>query len=88
MGSTSIRLKQETKNVLEDIKLVPTESFDHVIKRILKSFIDCTEELDSETIDKLQNRLQDINSGRVLSTEELRSKLFGNSDEVRKSMGR
>jgi len=73
-----IRVKPETKQILTQLKIVERESFDNVINRILlQGLVESQLDIDSKLKEKLLERLQGIKTGRVISTKELRKKLYG-----------
>jgi hypothetical protein len=56
------------------LRLNPKESYDSVIRRLLKLAED-EEPLSKDTIEKIEMSLKDIKEGRVYSTDEVRKRL-------------
>ena len=85
MENTTIRLNNETKQCLDDIKVIRRETYDDVIRRVLVRFLNSVErheikednELNDKTIKLLKRRLKNVNEGNVISTKELKKRLFG-----------
>jgi len=76
---TTIQVKRDTKYVLEKMKVIDRESFDNVIRRALSRVLDmCEEGMDAETRKLIRSRIEEVHGGRVISTKELREKLFRN----------
>ena len=72
--ATTIQIEKEVKRMLEELKIHPRESFNLVIKRLIKEKID-EHPLSSETIKKIEKALKDVKEGRVFSTKEVKKKL-------------
>jgi ferritin len=75
MTQTNIRLKLETKQVLNELKVIERESYDSVISRLIQNFAEEQLELNDLTKSLLQKRLNKVDQGKVLSTKELMKRL-------------
>ncbi|EQB69363.1 DUF7557 family protein [Cuniculiplasma divulgatum] len=71
---TTIQIKKDLKERLNSLRLNPKESYDSVIRRLLKLAED-EEPLSKDTIEKIEMSLKDIKEGRVYSTDEVRKRL-------------
>ena len=69
--SEMIRVKKPTKELLEELKIIDRESFDSVISRLLQTKLEEVIELNPETQNMMDRRLQSVAKGRVLSSKEL-----------------
>ena len=67
---TTIQLEERTKKKLDFFKITPRETYDDVVKKLIAYARDDVAEVVSKG-------LKDVRSGNVLSTEEVRRKLFG-----------
>ncbi|MBU0930031.1 MAG: hypothetical protein KJ623_03080 [Nanoarchaeota archaeon] len=72
METTTIQLKGETVDRLKFFKEYSKESYDEIVNKL----IDLQEEgeLTDEAINKIQNGLNDIKAGRVISIENYAKK--------------
>ena len=80
MADIMVRIKPETKGVLEKMKLTKGESYDEVIKRLIlkiQNSIESHLKLDDKVAYTLQQRMEQIREGKVMSTDELFKKLYG-----------
>ena len=75
MPPTTIQLQPEVKESLDQLKRHPRESYNEVIRRLVQSRLD-EEPLSEETIEGIEEALEDIRKGRLHSEEEIR-KEFG-----------
>ena len=71
---TTIQVTEETKDALERMKLHPTETYEEVICRLIEINRE-EEELSTETIKNIEKALEDVKSGRLYSTEEVKKEL-------------
>jgi predicted transcriptional regulator len=71
---TTIQIKKDLKERLNSLKLYSKESYDSVIRRLLKLAED-EEPLSKDTIERIEMSLKDIKEGRVYSTDEVRKRL-------------
>jgi len=75
MGSvTSIRMTQETKALLDDLKITPRETYDDVVKRLARMVLD-DDPLSNDEIDDIKRSLDDIKAGRIQTLKEVRDEL-------------
>jgi predicted transcriptional regulator len=69
-GVTSVRMRADTKALLDDLKLNPRETYDDVVRRLAKSAFD-DEPLTSEEIEAMEEGIADIRAGRTRSLREV-----------------
>jgi len=67
---TSVRMKSETKALLDDLKLYPRETYDDVVKRLAKAAYD-DEPVTPEEILAMEEGVADIKAGRVRSLRDV-----------------
>jgi len=67
---TSVRMKSETKALLDDLKLYPRETYDDVVKRLAKAAYD-DEPVTPDEIEAMEEGIADIKAGRVRSLREV-----------------
>jgi hypothetical protein len=79
---TTVRMKAETKAILDDLKIHPRETYDDVVRRLAGLAYD-EEPLTSEELDAIRESEEDIRAGRVQSFDEVLEEL-GDSDHLRK----
>lgn len=72
--ATTIQVTEETKDALERMKLFPRETYEEVICRLIEISKE-EEELSTETIKNIEKALEDVKSGRLYSTEEVKKEL-------------
>ncbi len=76
INSEIIQIKQDTKAKLESLKKVGSESYDEVIKRVLKSIDDEKYlELNDESKKIIEKRLKLLKEGKVMSEKELLNRI-------------
>jgi len=75
MPPTTIQLQPEVKESLDQLKKHPRESYNEVIRRLVQSRLD-EEPLSEETIEGIEEALEDIRKGRLHAEEEIK-KEFG-----------
>lgn len=73
-STTSIRVSSSVRDRLKELKVHPNESFDDVIDRLLDIAID-EEPLSDETIQAIEESLEDLKAGRTYSSHEARAEL-------------
>ena len=78
---TMVRMRAETKALLDDLKLFPRETYDDVVKRLAEMAYD-NEPLTKEELEAIQESEEDIKAGRVYSLEEVMKEL-GDEDPSR-----
>ena len=71
---TTIQVSSEIKELLDQLKLHPGESYDSVIERLIETGVD-EEPLPEETLRRIGEALEDLKAGRVYTTEEVKRKL-------------
>ncbi|MGC1122146.1 MAG: hypothetical protein WBA22_13740 [Candidatus Methanofastidiosia archaeon] len=72
--ATTIQVTHETKEALERMKIVPRETYEDVIRRLIEISRQ-EEELSTETMENIKKSLEDIKEGRLHSTEEVKKEL-------------
>ncbi len=70
---TTIQIEEETRRMLERMKLFPRETYDHAIKRLLHDEED--EVLSQKAIKNIEAALKDVKEGRTYSTKEAKKRL-------------
>jgi predicted DNA-binding protein len=70
----TIRVSQDTRTRLGYLKKNPRESFDSVLNRLIDSYED-DDPLTIEDIKALQEPLEDVRDGQILTSEQLKKKL-------------
>lgn len=68
---TTIRLKKETKNLLDTLKIIDRESYDSVILRMIEYMLEEKLGFNQKTQSMIMDRLNAAKSGKVMSDEEL-----------------
>lgn len=71
---TSIRITQETRALLDDLKITPRETYDDVVKRLARMVMD-DDPLGNDEIDDIKQSLDDIKAGRIQTLKEVRDEL-------------
>jgi predicted transcriptional regulator len=71
---TTIRVSRQTKEILDDLKMHPKESYEDVIERLATMAYD-DEPLSDEEIEDMKASLEDIKAGRVKTLKAVRKKL-------------
>ena len=74
MSSTTIKVSTETRTTLVEQKLHHGETLEQVINRLLKSQL-IDDYLDEQTLQNMQEGLDDIKNGRVYTTKQLKTEL-------------
>lgn len=72
--ATTIQLEEDTKRTLERVKLFPRETYDQVIKRLVRNETD-DEVLSPETVKNIERALEDVKAGRTYTLKEAKKKL-------------
>jgi len=70
MAMRSIRVREETKVMLDDLKAHPADTYDSIICRLIDSVYD-DEPLTREEIEGIKASEADIQAGRFRSLEEI-----------------
>lgn len=81
---TTVRMKTDTKALLDDLKINPRETYDDVVRRLVKLAYD-DEPLTKEEIEAMEEGIADIKVGRVRSLRDVMKDL--GDDEVIKARG-
>jgi len=75
MGSfTSIRMTQETKALLDDLKITSRETYDDVVERLARAVLD-DDPLNNDEINNIKQSLEDIKAGHIQTLKEVRDEL-------------
>ena len=72
---TSIQVKSEVKQKLDELKNYPSETYNEILSRMLEIMAETREELSSQTLNNIQKSLEDIKAGRVSSHKEVKQRL-------------
>ncbi len=84
MAMTTVQLRAETKQKLNDLKLHPRETYDELIDRLADAAYD-DEILSEEEIKDLRASEEDIRAGHVRSLRDIMKDL--GDDQVIRSLG-
>jgi hypothetical protein len=76
---TTVRMRTDTKALLDDLKLSPRETYDDVVRRLAESAYD-DEPLTPEEITAMEEGIADIKAGRTRSLRDVMKDL--GDDEV------
>ncbi len=79
MEETMIRIKSDTKEALQNMKIARRESYDEIIKRLIimiQNPISSHLEMDKRLLTTLKGRVENVKKGKVMSTDELFKKLY------------
>ena len=73
---TTIQLEEKIKQQLDELKNHPRETYNEVLKRLVKIATEEAEgELSPQTIKNIQKSLEDVKAGRVSSHKEVKKRL-------------
>ena len=72
-AASSIYIREDLKTQLNNLKRNPKESYNDVIERLVNLAVD-DEPLSAEAIRGLEESLEDIKSGNLISEENIRKK--------------
>ncbi len=61
---TTVRIRAETKALLDDLKLTPRETYDDVVRRLAEAAYD-DEPMTPEDIEAMEDGIADLKAGRV-----------------------
>jgi predicted transcriptional regulator len=81
MAMTTVQLRPETKEKLDDLKIHPRETYDELIDRLADAAYD-DEELSDEEIAGIKESEKDIKAGRVRSLRHIMKDL-GDDEAIR-----
>ena len=70
---TTIQLEERVKHMLEKMKSHPRETYSKIVERLIMTTE--KEELSPQTLQNIENALEDVRKGRTYSTAEARKKL-------------
>ena len=71
---TSVRMRTDTKALLDDLKLNPRETYDDVVRRLAEAAYD-DEPLTTEEIEAMEEGIADLKAGRSRSLDEIMKEL-------------
>ncbi len=71
---TTIQVKKKVKDLLEDLKIHPRESYNTVIERLIEIKTD-EGSLSTETLKNIERALENIRQGKVFSTKQVKERL-------------
>jgi hypothetical protein len=71
---TSVRMRTDTKALLDDLKLNPRETYDDVVRRLAEAAYD-DEPLTTEEIEAMEEGIADLKAGRSRSLDEIMREL-------------
>jgi predicted transcriptional regulator len=83
MAMTTVQLRPETKEKLDDLKLHPRETYDELIDRLADAAYD-DEPLSDDEIEAIRESENDIKAGRVRSLRDIMKDL--GDDQVIRSL--
>ena len=72
---TTISVNEDTKRILDSLKIIDRETYDNVILRVVENVIEDQFEINQQTKNLLNKRMENLNNGKVFSTNELIKKL-------------
>ncbi len=75
---TTITIRSETKEIIDSFKLVSRETYDDVIRRVFMDAIESNFEVNDETKKILDERLQQVKEGKVISLNDVLRRLKEN----------
>lgn len=73
--ATTIQLEKKTKSKLNKMKIFPKESYDDVVNKLINIAEDDEGVLSTSTIKDLEEALDDVKKGRLLSHSQVKKKL-------------
>jgi len=85
MAMTTVQLRPETKEKLDNLKIHPRETYDELIDRLADAAYD-DEELSDEEITGMKESEEDIKAGRVRSLRDIMKDL-GDDEAIRSLVG-
>lgn len=83
MAKTTVQLRPETKDKLDNLKLHPRETYDDLINRLADAAYD-DETLSDEEIEDIRASEKDIQAGRIRSLRDIMKDL--GDDQVIRSL--
>lgn len=82
-GITTVRMRAETKALLDDLKLNPRETYDDVVRRLAEAAFD-DEPLTAEEIAAMEEGIADLKAGRVYTLDEVMTEYRTNAPAKRR----
>lgn len=67
---TRVRIRAETKALLDDMKLTPRETYDDIVRRLAEAAYD-DEPMTPEEIEAMEEGIADLKAGRVRTLDEI-----------------
>ncbi len=83
---TSVRMRTDTKALLDDLKLNPRETYDDVVRRLAEAAYD-DEPLTPEEIEAMEEGIADLKAGRSRPLDEIMREL-GDDTGIKKQKAR
>jgi len=74
METTTIQIDKTLKKELEKLKIHPNETMNQLIERLVNNKID-NDPLSEEEIEGIKKGLEDIKTGRIYTTKQLKKEL-------------
>lgn len=71
---TSLRVRTDTKALLDDLKLNPRETYDDVVRRLAEAAYD-DEPMTPEEIEAMEEGIADLKAGRTQTLDEIMKEL-------------
>ena len=71
---TSVRMRTDTKALLDDLKLNPRETYDDVVRRLAEAAYD-DEPMTTEEIEAMEEGIADLKAGRTQTLDEIMKEL-------------
>lgn len=69
-GITTVRMRADTKALLDDLKLNSRETYDDVVRRLAEAAFD-NEPMTAEEIAAMEEGIADLKAGRVYTLDEV-----------------
>ena len=75
---TMIKVKTDTRQMLQGLKIIERESYDEVIQRLIQAFAENQLSINSQTRKIISNRLNKLKEGKALSFNQILEKIEDN----------
>ena len=72
--ATTIKIDPQLKNSLDNLKLFPRETYNDVVSRLVDMAYD-EEPLSDETLNRIEETLEDLKRGKYYTQEEIEAEL-------------
>jgi len=72
--ATTIKIDPQLKNSLDNLKLFPRETYNDVVSRLVDMAYD-EEPLSDETLNRIEEALEDLKRGKYYTQEEIEAEL-------------